>query len=75
MIKETVTDVEGREITLMIPENQADVERLREMEQDGELDTDESFADSPSSLPIEDQGPKDDAPRRGIDPPFEEPQQ
>ena len=55
MRTEIEKDVFGREVKIMIPETEADMETLREMEESGELDTDESFADAPSALPLEEQ--------------------
>ena len=49
----TIKDVHGRNITVLIPESAADVESLREQEEKGEIDMDESFADRPTSLPLE----------------------
>jgi len=53
MKTETVKDVFGNPIKVMTPENAADERVLAEMERDGEADLDESFADRPESLPLE----------------------
>ncbi len=45
MIRERVVGLKGNVIEILRPENDEDVEELRRMEQRGEAQTQESFAD------------------------------
>ena len=53
MKAKTIKDVHGRNITALLPESEADLASLREQEESGEVDMDDSFADRPTSLPLE----------------------
>lgn len=53
MKTETVKDVFGNPIKIMVPENAEDERVIGEMERDGQIDLDESFADRPQDLPLE----------------------
>lgn len=55
MIRREVTGANGRTIVELIPESSADLDELRQMAEDGELDDRESFADDPERLPLETQ--------------------
>lgn len=48
-------DVFGRPVTMLVPENDEDLETLREAEKKGEFDSNEAFGDSPESIPLEEQ--------------------
>lgn len=53
MKTKTLKGADGEEVTVMTPESEADIQRIVEMEEEGALDMDESFADRPESLPLE----------------------
>lgn len=58
------TDITGKVVKFLIPENDKDLEAIRDMDDTGQADTDESFADAPLSLPLEDQDEENGAPDR-----------
>jgi len=49
MIRRQKTDADGHRYTVLVPENAADVERIRKMSDDGSVDTRSSFGDDPAS--------------------------
>lgn len=53
MKTKSLKGADGEEVTVMIPESEADIQRVVEMEEEGVLDMDDSFADRPESLPLD----------------------
>lgn len=71
MIRRELTGQNGRTITQLTPESQADIDELRRMDEAGELDARHSFADDPERLPVETQDERTGPPARKSEPPFE----
>ncbi len=59
MIEQKAETLDGREVIRMIPENEADVQKLRRLAEAGQIDDDDSMADK---LSQDDQEPTDETP-------------